>query len=691
MDYSQITNRPDLAKVAYTGSYLDLTNHPGSLLDNVIGTDPVRVTTSGKFRIVELYPAYSTRDGYLTKEDWVKFDSKLSFDGKWSSLTEVPLFKQVAFSGDYHDLINKPIIEVQDLSSYLTLGDTAANSLLLNGLPYNYFQPAGTSINGSGVSTEIAIFINNNTIASSASLTWDGTDLVVGGNIRAQGDVLAFDGAAPINWWLSMPIAEVGIIGGVDVPNDDTLFLNGKGNWSAAGSGGSSMTWPGGPGIAVYSGSSSWGTSLDIANNTNNYLTTMTGTGFNGEAGLTYDGSILLATGDIKASGRVIGGGLVNLSTAIMQGLIDTTQSYQQFMSFKDEAGTIMFSVGNGVAAGGYFPVFTGKVTSTYPGLYFNGNCVNGPGSGNPIVVFDGRVNNAAASATDIIIGFSSGYGNLKVTVMGNGDLTTTGILAATGGSSTNWNTAYTDRNKWDGGSSGLTAATGRSSLGLGTAAVENVGYFATASQGSQGATAYGWGNHASVGYYIGTGSAFDTAGAASGAVGSHESTYNHSNFQDAYNDRMKWDGGSTGLTAATGRTSLGLGSAAQNNTGDFVAYRTFGSAANNNTGDFVAYRTFNDSNWDTAYTDRMKWDGGDTGLTASTGRTSLGLNNVTNESKATMFSSPVFTTSFGFSSGGWRFVESGTDILFKYNNVTKATLFSNGNLTCTGEVTAFG
>jgi hypothetical protein len=34
---------------------------------------------------------------------------------------------------------------------------------------------------------------------------------------------------------------------------------------------------------------------------------------------------------------------------------------------------------------------------------------------------------------------------------------------------------------------------------------------------------------------------------------------------------------------------------------------------------------TSSQSNWDTAYTDRLKWDGGSTGLTASTGRTSLG------------------------------------------------------------------
>lgn len=39
---------------------------------------------------------------------------------------------------------------------------------------------------------------------------------------------------------------------------------------------------------------------------------------------------------------------------------------------------------------------------------------------------------------------------------------------------STNWNTAYTDRLKWDGGSTGLTAATGRTSLG-GTTVGQNI------------------------------------------------------------------------------------------------------------------------------------------------------------------------------------------------------------------------
>jgi hypothetical protein len=38
---------------------------------------------------------------------------------------------------------------------------------------------------------------------------------------------------------------------------------------------------------------------------------------------------------------------------------------------------------------------------------------------------------------------------------------------------------------------------------------------------------------------------------------------------------------------------------------------------------------TDNSTNWNTAYTDRLKWDGGSTGLNASTGRTSLGATTV--------------------------------------------------------------
>jgi len=49
------------------------------------------------------------------------------------------------------------------------------------------------------------------------------------------------------------------------------------------------------------------------------------------------------------------------------------------------------------------------------------------------------------------------------------------GVITATGGTSTNWNTAYTDRLKWNGGSAGLDPATGRTSLGLGSLAILNI------------------------------------------------------------------------------------------------------------------------------------------------------------------------------------------------------------------------
>jgi len=71
--------------------------------------------------------------------------------------------------------------------------------------------------------------------------------------------------------------------------------------------------------------------------------------------------------------------------------------------------------------------------------------------------------------------------GTLGVARGGTGAATLTGLLLGNGtnavttitDSSANWDTAYTDRLKWDGGATGLTAATGRTSLGLGTLATQ--------------------------------------------------------------------------------------------------------------------------------------------------------------------------------------------------------------------------
>ena len=83
----------------------------------------------------------------------------------------------------------------------------------------------------------------------------------------------------------------------------------------------------------------------------------------------------------------------------------------------------------------------------------------------------------------------SSNYQSKDADLTAIGELTgTLGILKKTAANtwslitdnSTNWDTAYADRNKWDGGATGLTAATGRTSLGLGTMATATAADYLT-------------------------------------------------------------------------------------------------------------------------------------------------------------------------------------------------------------------
>jgi hypothetical protein len=56
----------------------------------------------------------------------------------------------------------------------------------------------------------------------------------------------------------------------------------------------------------------------------------------------------------------------------------------------------------------------------------------------------------------------------IQATLGGTGlVLSTSGVITYITDNSTNWNTAFTDRNKWDGGATGLVSSTGRASLGL--------------------------------------------------------------------------------------------------------------------------------------------------------------------------------------------------------------------------------
>jgi hypothetical protein len=193
-------------------------------------------------------------------------------------------------------------------------------------------------------------------------------------------------------------------------------------------------------------------------------------------------------------------------------------------------------------------------------GLQFNGtNWVNSNAGSGTVTSVDMSVPTGLAVSGNPV----TTSGTLAVTYA-------TGYAIPTTAKQTEWDTAYTDRNKWDGGSTGLNAATGRTSLGLGTAATTAATDYATAAQGAKADTALQaetyTGTVTSVAMSVPTGlSVSGTPITSSGTLAvtltagySIPTTSSQTNWDTAYTDRLKWDGGSTGLTASTGRTSLG-------------------------------------------------------------------------------------------------------------------------------------
>jgi hypothetical protein len=113
------------------------------------------------------------------------------------------------------------------------------------------------------------------------------------------------------------------------------------------------------------------------------------------------------------------------------------------------------------------------------------------------------------------------------------------------------------------------------------------------------------------------------------------------SNWNTAYTDRLKWDGGSTGLTASTGRTSLGATTVG----GNLFTLTDPGSV------------TFLRLNADNTVTARS----------AANFRADISLDNVTNESKATILTTPDITTGFkigGAAASGKFIVGNGTNFI---------------------------
>ena len=244
--------------------------------------------------------------------------------------------------------------------------------------------------------------------------------------------------------------------------------------------------------------------------------------------------------------------------------------------------------------------------------------------------------------------------------------VTTSGTLAVsfasgysipTTSKQTDWDTAYTDRLKWDGGSTGLNAATGRTSLGLGTAATTDATDYAVAAKGVTNGDSHdhSGGDGAQIAYSslsgtpsLGTISSQDannvniTGGSisgitdlavADGGTGASTAANARINLLPSYTGNgnkvlslnsgatdVEWTTNGAGTVTSVDMTvPTGLAVSGNPVTSSGTLAVTFASG-------YSIPTTTKQGEWDTAYTDRLKWDGGATGLDAATGRTSLGL-----------------------------------------------------------------
>jgi hypothetical protein len=146
----------------------------------------------------------------------------------------------------------------------------------------------------------------------------------------------------------------------------------------------------------------------------------------------------------------------------------------------------------NGVT--GILPVANGGTGTASPGLVAGANVtITGAWPNQSIAVAGGGGGGGSGTVTSVGLVAPTGFSvsGSPVTVSGNITLAfAAGYSLPLNSSQANWNTAFTERLRWDGGSTGLNATTARTSLGLGSAATAASSDFATAAQGSLAATA---------------------------------------------------------------------------------------------------------------------------------------------------------------------------------------------------------
>jgi hypothetical protein len=191
------------------------------------------------------------------------------------------------------------------IATSITVGwtGTLADSRIASAATWNAKADVGSviTIAGTPQHDEVAVWDSATALRANPLITFDGTTLNVTGNITATGEISAFSSGAPTNWWDSMPWATTTTIGGI-IYNEDQferigdIFSIKSGVLVPASH---SHIWAditsGVPGYLLP----------DSATAANQIAIWATSSTLKGLAGLTYNGTDLIVSGNIQATGEV--------------------------------------------------------------------------------------------------------------------------------------------------------------------------------------------------------------------------------------------------------------------------------------------------------------------------------------------------------------------------------------------------
>ena len=196
-------------------------------------------------------------------------------------------------------------------------------------------------------------------------------------------------------------------------------------------------------------------------------LVAYTGTGFKITSSTGYNMATFAGTGAVTFGGAVSASNLSNTNTGDQDlssyyksdnGTYTRTTGAHLSLKNTTNSGYSEFNMSNDVG----HKLVIGSIGSTYSNTAWAGSryIYSSAGELRIKAATNLRLYSGGTAVTDLAVTFDSSQNS-----------TFTGSITATGGNSTEWNTAYDKTLQWDGSSTALVAATGRASLGLGTAA----------------------------------------------------------------------------------------------------------------------------------------------------------------------------------------------------------------------------